>query len=246
MRYDDPNTRDLLTAEYALGTLRGSARKRFEALLAQRSDWQITLRFWTERLSLLADTIPAVSPGKHVWKNIQTRAYGKAVVAESKSTNWWQSLAFGASGIAAALGFLLVTSEPQRIEVPVQVPVEVAVEVQAPTTVALLTTPQATPGWLVALAKNKTGKHEIRVSALASLKTAQDNAFELWLLPPDKSAPVSLGVLPQQGNQQVVVSEKVANLLLQSGLAVSLEPIGGSPTGQPTGAVLYQGKLTQI
>jgi anti-sigma-K factor RskA len=29
-------------------------------------------------------------------------------------------------------------------------------------------------------------------------------------------------------------------------LAVSLEPEGGSPTGQPTGPVLYQGQLASL
>ena len=84
------------------------------------------------------------------------------------------------------------------------------------------------------------------MTTLANLKLAADKSFELWILPPDKSAPVSLGLLPQHGNQQLVVSAKTAALLQQSGLAVSLEPVGGSPTGQPTGAVLYQGKLTEI
>nr|MBA3696568.1 anti-sigma factor [Methylotenera sp.] len=102
------------------------------------------------------------------------------------------------------------------------------------------------PGWMLALAKNKAGKPEMRVTALASLKPQASKSFELWILPPDKSAPISLGVLPQQGNQQVVVSEKTATLLADGGLAVTLEPVGGSPTGGPTGAVVYQGKLAEI
>ena len=81
---------------------------------------------------------------------------------------------------------------------------------------------------------------------MASLEARPDNAFELWLLPADKSKPISLGLLPQQGNAVVKVTDEVALLLASSGLAVSLEPLGGSPTGQPTGAVLYQGKLSQI
>ena len=73
-----------------------------------------------------------------------------------------------------------------------------------------------------------------------------NNLFELWILPSDKSKPISLGLLPQQGKKTVKVPAQLLALLQTSGLAVSLEPIGGSPTGQPTGAVLYQGKLVQI
>lgn len=241
MRYDDPATRDALAAEYALGTMHGAARKRFESIATKRSDWQQATNWWTYRLHLLADAVPAIEPRKKVWQNIQARLYGNQQ-ASSVWSNWWRGLALGSSGVAAALAFLMMTSEPQKIEVPV----EVAVKVQAPATVALLVGEDAKPGWLLALAKNKAGQPEIRATALASLKQTPDKSLELWILPSDKSAPISLGVLPQQGNQQVVINEKIATLLVEGGLAVSLEPIGGSPTGQPTGAVLYQGKLTQI
>lgn len=241
MRYDNPVTRDALAAEYALGTLHGAARKRFETIASKRTDWQQAINWWASRLHLLADTVPAIEPRKKVWQNIQARLYANQQTSSIWS-NWWRGLALGSSGIAAALAFLMITSEPQKIEVPV----EVAVEVQAPATVALLVGEDAKPGWILALAKNKAGQPEIRATALASLKQTPDKSLELWILPSDQSAPVSLGVLPQQGNQQVVINEKTASLLIEGGLAVSLEPIGGSPTGQPTGAVLYQGKLTQI
>lgn len=242
MRYDNPNTRDVLAAKYVLGTLRGAARKRFESLVIERSDWKSATNWWNTRLHLLADTAPAVAPRKQVWQTIETRLYG----SKTTTSSWWRMLALGSTGITAALAIFMVTRAPEVVEVPVKVAVNVPVEVQAPTTVALLAGKDAKPGWMLALAKNKTGQSEIRVTTLASLKQATDKSFELWILPPDKSAPVSLGLLPQQGNQQLVVNAKTAALLLQSGLAVSLEPMGGSPTGQPTGAVLYQGKLTEI
>ncbi|MBC7696939.1 MAG: anti-sigma factor [Bacteroidia bacterium] len=243
MRYDNPNTRDALAAEYVLGTLRGGARRRFETLVATRSDWKFAASWWSSRLHLLADTAPAVAPRKQVWQSIETRLYGNKLPS---TPSWWRMLALGSTGITAALAILMITRAPEVIEVPVKVAVNVPVEVPVPATVALLAGADSKPGWMLALAKNKTGQSEVRVTALASLKLASDKSFELWILPPDKSAPVSLGLLPQHGNQQLVVSAKTAALLQQSGLAVSLEPVGGSPTGQPTGAVLYQGKLTEI
>ncbi len=247
MRYDDPNLRDLLAARYVLGSMRGAARKRFESLAVKRADWQQALNWWSTRLHLLADTVPAVEPRKELWQIIQTRLYGTQAPAQTSWFGWWQSLAFGSSAIAAVLAFILVTHQP-TIEAPI--PVAEApkpiITTSAPTKVALLTNTDSKPGWMLALAKNKAGKPEIRVTALASLKPMADKSFELWILPPDKSAPISLGVLPQQGNQQVVVSEQTAILLADGGLAVTLEPVGGSPTGGPTGAVVYQGKLAEI
>ena len=243
MRYDNPNTRDILAAEYVLGTLRGAARRRFEVLATARGEWRLAASWWNTRLHLLADTAPAVVPRKQVWQTIETRLYGNKKAA---IPSWWRMLALGSTGITAALALFMMTRAPEVIEVPVKVAVNVPVEVQVPATVALLAGADSKPGWMLALAKNKAGESEIRVTTLANLKLAADKSFELWILPPDKAAPISLGLLPKQGNQQLAVSAKTAALLIQSGLAVSLEPVGGSPTGQPTGAVLYQGKLTQI
>jgi len=245
MRYDDPKLRDLLAAYYVLGSLHGAARKRFESLALKRADWQQVTDWWATRLHLLADTVPAVEPRKELWQKIQTRLYGNEV---STKTGWWRNLAFGSSAIAAVLAFILVTHQPTDIEpsIPVAQTPKSITENPVPTKVALLENAEAKPGWMLALAKNKAGKPEVRVTTLASLKQQADKSFELWILPPDKSAPISLGVLPQQGNQQIVVSEQTATLLADGGLAVTLEPVGGSPTGKATGPVVYLGKLAEI
>lgn len=246
MRYDDPNLRDYLAAHYVLGSLHGAARRRFENLALKRADWQQATEWWSTRLHLLADTVPAVEPRKELWQKLQSRLYGTEIT--TSWFDWWKSLAVGSSAIAAVLAFILITHQPQTVETPIpvaQAPKSITAT-PVPTKVALLENADAKPGWMLALAKNKTGKPELRVTALASLKPQADKSFELWILPPDKSAPISLGVLPQQGNQQVIISEQTATLIADGGLAVTLEPIGGSPTGKSTGPVVYQGKLAEI
>ena len=257
MRYDDTRLRDLLAAKYVLGSLHGAARKRFESLAIKRSDWQQAVDWWSARIHLLADTVPAIEPDKAVWQKIQSRLFNNLPAAKNSRFSWLQGWAWASTAIAATLAFIMVTHEPLKIAMPIntaqapsqepsQEPSKVISQVASTAKVALLSSADAKPGWLLALVKNKTGKPELRVTVMAGLATKNDKSFELWILPPDKSAPVSLGVLPQQGSQQVIVSEETANLLAESGLAVSLEPVGGSPTGGPTGAVLYQGKLVEI
>ena len=247
MRYDDPNLRDYLAAHYVLGSLHGAARRRFENLAIKRADWQQATDWWSTRLHLLADTVPAVEPRKELWQKIQSRLYGMETA--TSWSDWWKSLAVGSSAITAVLAFILVTHPPQTIETPTPV-AAVTTPIPSlstvPTKIAILANAEAKPGWMLALAKNKAGKPEMRVTALASLKPQADKSFELWILPPDKSAPISLGVLPQQGNQQVIISEQTATLIADGGLAVTLEPVGGSPTGKSTGPVVYQGKLAEI
>jgi anti-sigma-K factor RskA len=71
----------------------------------------------------------------------------------------------------------------------------------------------------------------------------QGRVHELWLIAEGAPAPVSLGVLPDDGRATLVLPETLAAAMTGGTLAVSDEPPGGSPTGQPTGAVLALGTL---
>ena len=229
MRYDNPLLADMLCAEYILGTLKGSARKRFEHLLKQRADLAQTFNWWESHMHLLADTVPPTQPPKKVWQNIDNRLFNQA---KSGNGIWWKSLAFLSTAMAASLATLLVIQSPKPVED------------FTPAAVALLATEKAEAGWLLNETKNSDSDVEIKATSLASLDLKPDNAFELWLLPADKSKPISLGLLPQTGSNVLKVPAELVALLASGALAVSLEPVGGSPTGQPTGAVLYQGKMT--
>ena len=69
---------------------------------------------------------------------------------------------------------------------------------------------------------------------------------ELWLIP-SGGKPLSLGVLPADGLAQIAIPPAFADQTRRDAiLAVSLEPPGGSPTGQPTGPVIGSGKLTNL
>ena len=79
---------------------------------------------------------------------------------------------------------------------------------------------------------------------LMNVSLEANRVLELWSVPP-QGAPRSLGLISASG-ATVVPRGKLPEALLKGGtaaLAVSLEPPGGSPTGVPTGPVLYAGKL---
>lgn len=234
MRYDNLQLQQQLAAEYILGTLRGKAKARYEVLKSNRLDWQQQYDWATSHLNKLADTVPAVQPSKIVWQNIERRLFN-AGKADHSLANWWRTLGIGTTAIAAALAFILVSKQP---EAP---PLLVAPATQ----VALLAGEDAKPAYMLNLVKTDKGATAIRVNALNTLKQQPDHALELWMIP-NGHKPISLGLLPQQGQKTIVVLETLAIELVHSGLAVSLEPVGGSPTGQPTGAVLYQGKVVDI
>ena len=80
----------------------------------------------------------------------------------------------------------------------------------------------------------------------ATLLTNDPRAIELWLILP-KQRPRSLGLIqPGQPIRLTIPPDLAGRLTPDAALAVSLEPPGGSPTGQPTGPVIASGKLTSL
>lgn len=134
MNYADPELRDRLAAEYALGALRGLERRRFERLLSGDRDLRALVEDWELRLNLLGESAPAVEPRAQVWSEIarqiaptpaSTPAPTPAPAREgwldrlSDSLAFWRAAAGLAAATAAALifyvAFLPPSVAPQQI-----------------------------------------------------------------------------------------------------------------------------------
>jgi anti-sigma-K factor RskA len=95
------------------------------------------------------------------------------------------------------------------------------------------------------LAVYDAAHHNVGLSHLSGERD-QGKDFELWLIEGDKP-PVSLGVIPVGAATTVSVTQSIQQQIEQGAvLAVSVEPPGGSPTGQPTGPVVATGDLKNI
>jgi anti-sigma-K factor RskA len=98
------------------------------------------------------------------------------------------------------------------------------------------------PLWLVS-GSSESG--QLSIKPINTQAVAVDNkAFELWMLP-TSGQPKSLGLMPVSNKEtKMVLSPQLLSVLQNSkGLAISIEPKGGSPTGLPTGPVVYQAPL---
>jgi anti-sigma-K factor RskA len=81
-----------------------------------------------------------------------------------------------------------------------------------------------------------------RVSATAEA----GKSYELWLISKNLGAPRSLGVIGiDEFTSRNLAGNYDADTLRTASYAVSLEPNGGSPTGAPTGPVLFTGRAIE-
>jgi len=114
---------DRLAAEYVLGTLRGPARRRFEALLPAHAGLRAGVAAWQSRLAPLAAAIDPVEPSESVWPALERRLFAAAGPAAAPG-GWWQRLALwrGVAALAtvAALGLGVVATQAPPVAPPIQ------------------------------------------------------------------------------------------------------------------------------
>jgi anti-sigma-K factor RskA len=245
MDYARHRLADALAAQYVTGTLRHGARRRFESLLAGHPALQGAVTDWRDRLMPLAAPVTPVPPPPRVWSAIEARLWPAASAASTTSTpsaarpsgatGWWQRLALwrGLSGLATA-AVLVLTVALVRTPPPLP-PIVVVLEGQAGTPAAGATFVASVSG---------DGHAMVMQPISATLPLQPDRVLELWSVPP-QGAPKSLGLISASG-ATVLPRARLPGTLLKGGtaaLAVSVEPPGGSPTGAPTGPVVFAGRL---
>ncbi len=213
-----------LAAEYALGTLRGRARARFEAIARADPAVDAIRRRWEEALAPLAERLAPVEPPARVWNRIEERIGTAAPGGAWSSVGFWRSFGLLSGGVAAVLltAFLFLQRAPAE-------PAFVAVLI-SPTNEARMTLTMQAPDTL-------------RIHNVRGWKSVQDagRSLELWAVPKE-GAPRSLGLVQNTGGD-FTIKVPVDDARVQDVKAFSLssEPAGGSPTKAPTGPVLCTG-----
>jgi anti-sigma-K factor RskA len=111
---------------------------------------------------------------------------------------------------------------------------------QKPAEMALVSDAKGQPLWLISVHPED---RRIDMKAVTANPPPAGKSYELWMLP-DNGNPVPMGLMNETGTASESVSaELLAHLATAKGLAISVEPQGGSPTGLPTGPVVYTAAL---
>ena len=233
--------RDLLAAEYALGLLEGAERSEAEALAASDQGFREAVASWSGRLAPLLDEVEPVQPPGEVWRRIEAALRPPAVAAEEdrpgsnlvslrRKVALWRGFAAGATAIAASLALVLLSrSGAPPPPAPPAAPMVAMLE-SAASEARLVATYDPSAGTLLV--------------APAVLASAAGHEHELWLILPGAAPrPVAL-VRPGKPLRMKMSEAMRREMSPDATLAVSVEPVGGSPTGQPTGPVIASGKFT--
>jgi anti-sigma-K factor RskA len=223
--YEDPQLRARLAADYVSGAMRGGARRRFEGLMAADASLRRQVRSWEDDLYALIWAIPPVMPSKRVWRAIREHIRQKTP-ARAKSWGWngaylWRLCS---ATLAAALIAMAVIQPlwPNRA--------------QAPQRVAVL---QGGQGQAFLVIRTDASGNMYATTLENLTKMADGHALELWSMPPG-GKPVSLGLVAANGLTRLTLPKDAGTI---AKLGISLEPPGGSPTGQPTGPVVMTGDV---
>lgn len=216
--------RNMLAGEYVLGTLDQRESAEIEAAMATDPALRAAVETWERQLAPLEIFMTPEAPPPGLWKQIEADLW--PVPRRSVWRFVWPTWAIGATLVAA--GLALVAFMP-RAPVNLMTAVLVA-DANQP---AYLARVDAGGGLQLAAAVSAGG---IRPQAPAG------RSLQLWGLPPGATVPRSLGVLPRDAGPFSVAAgalRAVPDMLI----LISVEPEGGSPTGQATGPVVFYGRL---
>ncbi|OUM03092.1 anti-sigma factor [Variovorax sp. JS1663] len=241
-----PELLELLAASHALGTLRGGARRRFEALAREQAPVRAAALVWQSRLASMAELQSPVMPDPAVWtriRNLITAEQEQEVIARQRAApasaapargGWLRSLALWRSATAAgALATVIATVVGLQLGEQLR-------NAPAVQYVAVLSDDQATASMLVTFDPKK---RQLLLQRVGGYREGEDKSLQLWALPPG-GAPRSLGVLGRDAALRLPAQE--GDVRAVPALAVSLEPRGGVPSERgPTGPVLFKGALIE-
>lgn len=231
------NEHDGLAAEYVLGTLEQDERAEAERLLKTDPAFRQEVAAWYAKLEPLIDTIDEVAAPANSLERVLEKIEPAAppaglgrdtanVVQLRRKLSIWRGATAAATALAASL--VIYVAIGQKSGAP------------SGQYVAVLETEDRTPAFVASI---DLGTGRINILRLAP-RPAEGRSYELWALGAGRKAPESLGVINARAEIPAQLLGSLESARLQNTVfAISDEPAGGSPTGQPTGPVLFTGRI---
>ncbi|MEO8142415.1 MAG: anti-sigma factor [Sphingomicrobium sp.] len=225
---------DVAAAELALGVLDGEERGAALRRMLAEPDFARDVERWREHLEVMFEGVAQVAPPSGLFDKVEARINGE--IAPRRTANPWKPTAIAAS--LAALAMTAVALRP--VEAPIAPVPAPQIVVAAPLIAAMALT-------------DATGSQPAIYDAAAGLvkmpgpmPIPAGKSAQLWMIE-GAAAPKPLGTFHSTGPGTLEAEARMGAAIKPGTiLAISIEPIGGSPTGAPTGPVIASGLLSKV
>ena len=227
-----------LAADYVLGTLSAAQRAQVQARLPQDAALREAVQAWEVRLAPIAELAEPDEPAANLWQRIELSLPAEPVVRTPTPkpawwVGWWSSLAFWrfAAGASLTAAAVMAVAPLAGLISPAQ-----------PKYMVVLVAPNATaPGWVIQASTDK----RLKLVPLVETAVPEQRALQFWTKADSWNAPVSLGLV-KPGQPLEVSLDQLPAIQANQLFEITLEPETGSPTGRPTGPVLYIGRSVKM
>ena len=242
MNYLLPERLDRLAREYALGTLAGPARRRFERLLRQAPAAVRAVGAWQERLGGLTGAVPPMQPRESVWRALEQRLFTSSRRAAPEGPLQWLWGVLSVRALGGVLAGVFLCAVLLRLQ-PGLIGMEPQSEVLPQSYVGLLIDAAGTP---TVLASSKRHGRLMTVKLLQPVNIPAGSVAQLWALPRDGSA-FPVGVVPGTGTAAVALTDTSEKLFFNvSRLAVSIEAAPAKAGDKPSGDFVLSGHCVKL
>lgn len=225
----DRSRDEIISGEYVLGVLSAEDRRRVEARMAVDKRFAQQVRRWQTNLSGVNDDYDEVRPPAHLYNRLERRLFRTEEPTGTFARLWgsvalWRGLATASLFVAVSLGLYQVSGS-------------LTGDADRPLVAEL--SGQDAPFNLIAAFDADSGRLSV---VPVALKQPEPKSLEVWIIE-DGKAPQSLGILPDNGNGEIVVNADMRQLFAEGKtIAITVEPFGGAPEGKPTGPIIASGK----
>jgi anti-sigma-K factor RskA len=227
----DRSRDEIISGEYVLGVLSAEDRRRVEARMAIDKRFAQQVRRWQTNLSGFNDDYDEIRPPAHLYNRLERRLFQTDIEQSGALAQLWGSLAIWRG--LAVLSLLVAVSLGLY-----QATATLTDDTGRPL-VAELAGPQNAAFNLIAAFDTESGRLSV---VPVALKQPEPKSLEVWIIE-DGKAPQSLGILPDNGNGEIVVNADMRRLFAEGQtIAITVEPFGGAPEGKPTGPIIASGK----
>ena len=252
---------DMLAGEYVAGLLEGPAETAFEARLAAEPSLLEAVARWRVRFAEIDESAAPVVPDEAFWRRIETAlatapdlppqaaAATVSVTGPAATTTtpqaapapratparsrdgglaaWWHSLTLwrGFAAVATAAAIVLAVGLGRMALAP-----------PPPTYIAVLVAETGEIGAVVNVFADGTAE----LLPLENVPVPSGRALEVWTKWSDERGPVSIGLLDRPRTVRLSTGG-LPETRPEQLFEITLEPATGSPTGRPTGPILFKG-----